>query len=170
MVRFNEGGGNEPQRIVRRLGRIEGVANEQVTHVTENGAAIDFTLGFPSNPLVPKRNRGIMASRSSISLDDEDMVDTLAYRYPPLPAEVWQHGAARQMMKEIVDEYDTTGLLEVQINPGTAEGGVEQWYPHILFLHFERIEPDAALDFLAESMDDYLRDSRKETERLRDQI
>lgn len=170
MVTFNEGGSNEPQRVVRRLGRIEGVTNERVTQATENGAAIDFTLGFPFNPLVPERNRSPLVSNSSISLDDEGMVDTLTYRYPPLPADIWQHGAAFHMMEQYLKKYDTTGLMEVQINPGNGEGDVEQWYPHVLFLHFERMEPDTALDFLSQSLSDYLTEAREETERLKDQM
>jgi len=170
MVNFKEDNKSEHQRIVRRLGRIEGVVNEQVTHVSENGAAIDFTIGFPFDPLVSERNRSPMLSGSSISLDGDGMVDTLTFRYPPLKADTWEHGAALNMMNEILDEYDETGLMEVQVNPGTDGGQTDQWYPHILFLHFDTLEPDMVLDFLSESISDYLRDAREETERLREQI
>jgi len=164
MVEFVNG---PESRILRRLGRIDGVVNERVVNSTENGAAIDFTLGFPKNPLVVGSVRTGGIANSSISIDSNGEVDTFTYRLPPVPANLWQHGGVRDFTKDIVSRYEGGEKYEVQVNPGNNAGDVEEWWPHILFLSFLTIEPSEALDFLENVLSDWMKEAREETERLR---
>jgi len=167
MVTFNEGNGRGPQDFVRQLGRIRGIVNERVTHMTENGAAIDFRMGFPSNPLVLHTNRVGGIGNSSISLNADGEVDTFALRYPPLPADVWQPTPARQMMYGVLADIEDSGKIEVQINPGTSGGDVEEWWPHLLYLNFITLEQEYVLDLIRGTLPKYIERSREKTQRLR---
>jgi len=168
MVKF-EGDDIGARRFVRNLGRIDGVVNEKVTQLTDNGAAIDFRIGFPKDPIIVSQNRAQMLANSSVSLNESGEVDTFALRYPPLPEKVWQHGGVLHMMRDILSENGYGNMIEVQANPG-GTGDVKEWWPHLMFLTFDTVEKEFVLNLIRETFPEYMDRAREETERLRSQV
>jgi hypothetical protein len=169
MVTFNEGNDRGPQSFVRRLGRMRGVVNEKVTMVDKRGAAIDFRMGFPSNPLVLHTNRPGIVGDSSISLDSDNEVESFILRYPPLPAGVWQPASARELMRGMIAGTEYEGQIEVQINAGVGKGEVEEWWPHLLYLQMGSESQEYVLELIRMTLPVYLDRAKEKTQRLRKQ-
>lgn len=169
MVTFNEGNNRGPQDFVRQLGRIRGIVNERVSMMTDNGASIDFRMGFPSNPLVLHTNRDGGIGNSSVSLTSNNKVNTFALRYPPLPADIWQPADARELMGGMIAGTKYEGDVEIQINVGTASGEPEEWWPHILRLSFDTVSTEYVLELLRMTLPVYLEKTKEQTAELRDQ-
>lgn len=126
------------RKFRRRISEIEATANVIRHRAGGNKAVVDFSIGFPFNPLVEDRNRLGAVSKSSVtiahseSLTDGVIVAVATIRLAPLPADVWGTGTAEALVKDSFPELQGTGMT-VHIEPGEVSGKTEEWWPHIEF-------------------------------------
>jgi hypothetical protein len=130
MVEFiNKPGVRQMRRCLRN---IEGIVNiTQTPTGIGDQVALDFTIGFPFNPLVENQQRRGSISNSSLLIGRDNEVNDMTLRMPPVPADTFPKRQIKQTTEDIFPEQIGEADIMIHIEGGTVTEPHTEWWPHI---------------------------------------
>lgn len=149
------------RELSSRLHRFRPAANVRIEPLGGGHTAVDFTLGFPDEPLapIPSTRRG-NAGNSAVIIGQDGGIREFTLRFPPLPADEYNaHETASIITSAVGSAHPAPSAFNLKAEPGQGgreafnEGDVESWWPHV------ELHPPNRVDFDVDGFLQFLRDT-----------
>jgi hypothetical protein len=166
MVEFTNQAG--VRRFRRRIRQIDGVVNIRQSPGMADTMAVDFTIGFPFNPLVRDTQRDPSVTSSTVVIAEEDDVHQIKLRMPPVPKEKYSDIDATELARDAVPDTIAGQEPDIHPQPGALTQTNKEWWPHIEWSSFSSpVTIEEAANYIERAVPGYLELARERTRELR---